>query len=112
MPLLLALLLSACGDTDGAACDTLAPTTCADRSDCAVITARPLIDDGAGGLCVDGDTDPEPVGCMDADQGCDDIVVVPTDPDGDANCDRLFANSCLPSGWVDCPGAPTDDCPG
>lgn len=87
----------------GAACADFEPAACAGRAGCAPIDARPMVDDGAGGVCVDFGVPFQAVGCMAAAVGCDDVETVATDPDGAA---WWFPSSCVPDGWTSTSNAP------
>jgi hypothetical protein len=101
---------SATDDTGSAAdCATMDPTTCAGRSDCSTIDGRQMQDDGSGGQCVDYSQASEPVGCMNADWGCDDAETLAADPASPDAC-WWFPSGCLPTGWVSCQSGEYGEC--
>ncbi|MCB9778690.1 MAG: hypothetical protein H6742_09025 [Alphaproteobacteria bacterium] len=101
-------------DSDGGTgdgCEALDPDSCATRDDCAVITARKVVEvDGIE--CIDWDAAPTPVGCMDAEMGCDDAVYLATGPGEDeGSCNWWFSNGCIPDGYTVCSSDTREDCP-
>lgn len=83
-------------------CGALDPGACATEAQCAVIEGRPILDDGAGGQCVDFDSDRVGLGCMDADWGCGEAETLGRPPGGDC---YWFPTTCLPTGWEVCEGS-------
>lgn len=91
-------------DTDDSgtapACADLAPDACATRADCGVIDGRPMHkQDGA--WCVDHDEASQPLGCMEAEDGCGDAETIASSPDAPETC-WWFSSTCIPTGWTVC----------
>lgn len=84
---LTALFLSGCGD-DGVPCAERSPDACGD--DCGTLSGRAIVDG-----CVQGDF--VDLGCLDLDLGCDDVLTVATDPEGQL---WWFSDSCVPAGYT------------
>lgn len=91
------------GDSGGqpAACGSLSVAGCGSRPDCSNIDGRPMLDDGAGGLCVDFDQPQSPLGCMPADMGCGDAETLAASADDPSTC-WWFPSTCVPAGWSGC----------
>ncbi|HND30569.1 MAG TPA: hypothetical protein PKY30_24190 [Myxococcota bacterium] len=96
--LALVLLLACSGPKESsevaADCNSLSPSDCGTRSDCAVITGSPVTFEDTGGGCYTVGT-AEPLGCMPAGNGCDEAEYWVNNTDG---C-WFFRNGCLPEGW-------------
>lgn len=71
-------------------CETLSVSECADESACRTMSAWPADEDA---LCL---LDAEDVGCLKADQACDDVEMWARDP-GEGLW--FFSNGCIPDGW-------------
>jgi hypothetical protein len=94
------LAVSACVTEED--CPDLDVDTCAEHGVCRTIDGKPLVDDGAGGLCVDWEGTPsEPFGCMGADIGCPAAEGYGAPVDDPSAC-AWFSSLCLPAGWVAC----------
>ena len=100
-------LLTACdGGTQQEACADIAIADCANTEGCAVLRARRLADDGAGGFCYDSEAAFEDIECS-GDTSCDSAEEIAEDETGQQ---WLFPSSCLAEGFTSV-GSYAPDCP-
>ena len=97
--MMLPLLLLACaGEED---CATLDVDACESASACRTIDGKALSDDGAGGMCLDGDAPSEALGCLGGDTDCASAEGYAA-PANDPTACTWFSSLCFPEGWVTC----------
>ena len=94
------------GGTDDTAasdeCAELPPAACAESADCAPISARRLIPlGGSGSYCYPAGEEPKVVGCRSKEAACEPVETYAAPADLPNSC-MLFANSCIPGGFVEC----------
>lgn len=107
LSVLILLSLTACDLCAGEGCDdepdgcaALNSAGCEADPRCTEILAVPLVGDNADEWCKPSDSISEFVACTDADDGCDDVMVLALDEQDQG---WEFTSSCLPADWEEVP---------
>lgn len=83
-------------DGDAQGCASFTAAGCEGDPRCTEILAVPIVGETAEDWCLPNDPLAEYVGCMDAGEGCDDVMSIAVDGEGQA---WEFPSSCVPQDW-------------